>query len=187
MKIKLSLIAIILLAGMTIWSCKKETNSASEKKTFAINFTAAKTNNELTSIKADPTTNLIRSLSDFDKIVSNYATPLSKLTADELSKFRSTLVTRENSGVVSIDYSVIQSSLSSKDFNEVMSYFGIDSGNGYWGLSKNSQITGQINASAEKVNDTASPASAPAEHNHYWCESKGNCKAKDNAICLDGC
>lgn len=188
------LACITLVTASFFYSCNKNSseNELSKNETFAINFTPAKTSNELTQLRLESKSNVIRNSKDLDNILALKNTPLSKLSTQQLNEFKSEIVYRDGLGVVGFKYEILQSNLSEEDFNTVMNYFGIDSKNGFWGFSKNKDIVAKLslrassNGDDDNDNDTSNPETG-TDYKEYKCVSAHNCEMNDKYICLSGC
>ena len=182
-------IAGLLLTTIFV-SCKKEGNGSASQSNLisgnsAINFTAAKTSNELIVLRNDPNANIIRTLKDFDAAAALNNNPLSKLSQKDLADFRATIVCRNGVGVVGLKYDLLEKVLSFDDFAIVLSMFGIDAKEGYWGFSKDPVIIAKL----ALTNTGTSGDSFVADHKEYYCSvlEPHNCKYLKGAICLSGC
>jgi hypothetical protein len=200
-------IATVLVTSV-ILSCKKaDTTSADKQDGYVVNYTLAKTSNELAALQRNSSTNLIRTMNQFDAVAALKNTPLEKLSSTELAELRSSLVCRDGIGVVSLKYGTLEKNLSYDDFATVLSWFGMDVKQGYWGFSKDPAIIAQLalpkitlpkNGGYESLDgddgtgpDTIyiDPFAPPADHIGYYCSLtlSHTCKKNSDFICLSGC
>jgi hypothetical protein len=181
----------------TFFACKKDMHTASsEEKAFTPNYTLAKTSNELLALKNDPNANIIKTLAQFDANIAH--SPLAKVPKDSLQSFRKSLVVRDGFGIVSLNYSALEQSLSYDDFAVVLSMFGIDAKQGYWGFSKDPKIIQKLNGDSNKrsamldeggddgdVGDDG--GDGLTDHTGYWCKFPRDCQKLRGYICMTGC
>lgn len=191
-KFMIAIAAIAIMASVFV-ACKKEQSKSTIPAAFKINFTPAKTPNELLALKADKSANIIRTVSDFDAVVAAGNTPLSSLSSTDLKSFRESIMTRSG-GVVSLKYGMLMDKLTESEFNTVMSYFGVDLPHGYWGYSKDPEIVQALASQPNmKVNDIDQPGYDPgtsfADHKGYYCSTQypHSCFSCSDCICLSGC
>lgn len=181
------LLNVVLFSTLFFYACKKKDNNSSFDSDTTINFTPAKTNNELALIRADKKNNVIRTLSDFDALVASKQSPLSKLPLEVIGDFRNHLTVRENVGIVGIKYASIYGLLSDDEFAEVMASFGLDVKDGFWGFSKNKDVINKMNPEATSVRDESLQSAFVEDYKGYECSSPHNCHVNDSYICLTGC
>jgi len=146
---------------------------------YRINFTPAKTSNELIAIRSNPHANVVRTLSQFDNILTLNETPLNSLPKVVVDEFRSQIAVREGVGIVGLKYGTIKRLLSDDDFATVMAMFGVDTKNGFWGFSKNENVLKSVRGKRLKV--------FFEDYKEYQCVSPHNCSTQANYICLTGC
>jgi hypothetical protein len=168
-------VALFALA-ITLFGCKK--NGSATEEVFQPNFRLAKTSNELISLRKNGDANLVRTVAEFDELVKS--SPLSKLPESVILDFRNGLVERAGVGIVSLKFDLIEKSLSYDDFSTVMGMFGLDIKQGYWGFSKDPEISSEL--VDEEVDGTEF-----ADHKGYYCQTAHNCKYDNRQICLSGC
>ena len=172
MKKKQSLFYVMLFAAVLVSSCSyQESDGLKQSGTYEINFVPAKTNAELKVLTENPANNLVRSVEQYDELMANRLTPLSNLPQNVQEDFRNGLVF-SNNGIASIRYGVVKKMLTETQYHEVMSVFGIDSKDGFWGgASTNARST----------------TDAAEDYKGYWCESRKSCKKDENSICTTNC
>jgi hypothetical protein len=183
-----------------ISSANLQSNTISALKKYVPNFTLAKTNSELKQVQNDPNSNIIRSLSQFDKIAAEYNTPLSKLSLTQLQQFRTDLTVRESIAVVGINTEAIAKYLSYDDFAEVLTMFGLDVKQGFWGLSHDPLIIQKLALPTLKTNGVGggdgdddgdgTGISGGTDKLNYRCASTPQgyvCQSAYGFICLAGC
>ena len=115
---------------------------------------------------------MIRSKKELEKIAAMYNSPLSKLSTKDLAEFESKLVERQGVGIVSLRYDKVQKLLSEKDFYQLMTMFGLDLKNGYWGLSTNPNVIKQIRGSSQM---TALFEGGGTDYKGYYCHHPNSC------------
>jgi hypothetical protein len=191
---------VLMLASI---SCKKSQSSSDVKVTSAyqINFTPAKTPNELRELQANKNANLIRTLSDFDAVVASGSTPFSKLSPTDLEAFRSSLVVRDGLGIVGLQYGVLLGKMSYNDFSNAFAAFGLDIKKGFWGVSQDPEIVAQLaDKPAFKVMDGGTDDeefdpelgggtdfSSGKDYYNYYCYGIHTCKKASTYWCMSGC
>lgn len=173
-RVLLALWGALLGVALSFTGCQQqeEAVTAQQSGKYELNFTPAKTNSELEALRKDPNANLIRTLAQFDALVADRLTPLSKLPSETLEEFRTNIVVREGIGVVSLKFGDVKKRLSPAEFNEVMALFGIDTENGFWGAASS---------------NSARRSNTAEDYHGYSCREKGTCETFVNAICLSGC
>lgn len=183
------LFCTVLSGTLFFYSCnKKETITPEDTGVKnAVNFTPAKTNNELELLRANRENNVIRTLADFDALVSSKQSPLSKLPSEVISDFRNNLVVREDVGIVGLKYATIHSLLSEDEFAGVMAWFGLDTKNGFWGFSKNKDVIRKMNPARTMQISKDGEGLERTDYKEYKCVSPHNCEINNRFICLSGC
>jgi len=189
-QIRFSLALLICLFVYS--SCQKEQtniNSADTKLAPAMNYTPAKTSTELMALRANKSANIIRTVLEFDNILSLHNTPLDKLSNEQLTDFRNSLVVREGVGVVSLHYGVLKEALSYDDFAVVLSLFGLDVKQGFWGLSNDPAIQAKLSPQGPKIssNDSVEASAIGKDYEGYLCSLQKTCTKSKDYICMSGC
>jgi len=180
------LICAFALSTAIFYACsKKQDQQTTNSKNSLINFTPAKTSSELVKLRAEKSNNVIRTLADFDKIITGKQSPLSKLPSEVVADFRSQIVVRDNVGVVGLDYGSIKKALSEDEFAEVMALFGLDTKNGFWGFSTNKEVLEKLKINS--LRDGSIKTTAFEDYMEYRCESPHTCTSANQKICLTGC
>ncbi|EFK58071.1 hypothetical protein ACFU8T_16330 [Sphingobacterium spiritivorum] len=188
-KSKKTMIGIILImASFYLSSCK---NSSIEvpvksKNEFKMNYTAAKTSNELIALRENKNANVIRTGLDLESVISSQSTALSKLSNEQLEKFMKGIVFKENVGVVGFNYQILNNSLAADDFAEVMALFGLDVKHGFWGFSSDKNIAEKLSIN-EEIRGGSARSLMFEDYKGYRCESPHNCRMNSDYICLTGC
>jgi hypothetical protein len=154
-------------------------NKSAKSTAYSINFTPAKTSNELVALRNNPRANVIKTLSQFDNILALNESPLNTLPKRVVDEFRGQIVVRPGVGIVGLKYGTIKSLLSDADFATVMATFGIDTKDGFWGFSNNANVVKSVRGKRlETVFE---------DYNGYQCVSSHNCKKTTDYICMTGC
>lgn len=115
-------------------------------------------------------TGKITSLSDFDRVMQTYITPLDKLPTETLQEFRNSL-SFKNGGLAGFKYGNIKKALSETDYIKTMALFGINAP-----LTTRSArlAAGAIEGEGDPLID-------------YYCYSKGTCKRARDYACTSNC
>jgi hypothetical protein len=166
---------LFLTATIALFSFNKSVKSTE----YRINFTPAKTSNELVALRNNSHANVIKTLSQFDNILALNESPLNALPKRVVDEFRSQLVVRAGVGIVGLKYGTIKSLLSDADFATVMATFGIDTKNGFWGFSANENVINSVRGKRLKA--------IFEDYKEYQCVSSHNCSKMADYICLTGC
>jgi len=173
-RVFLALVGAMLSATLAFTGCQRgEEVTGQQAGKYEINFIPAKTNTELEALRKDPNANLVRTLAQFDALVADRLTPLSKLPAGVVADFRNHIVFRDGVGVVGFKYGEIEEMLSTSELHEVMALFGLDTQNGFWGISGGSPA-GRTNF-------------AEQDYPGYYCFRVGTCMYDNKSICLSAC
>lgn len=153
-----------------IFSCSSD-DLKYDEETVEINFIPAKTNKEFDELTANKANNLIRSLEQYDLMVKKGILPISKLDKNIQDDFRTNLKFNKN-GLAGLKYGVISEHINFKEFNSMMTKFGIDVKDGFWlGDPKKN------NSKAYLIED----------HAGYWCHRPNSCYEESKSICTSNC
>lgn len=171
-RVLLALSGALLSVALAFTGCQREEAVTTQQAgKYEINFAPAKTNSELKALTNDPNVNMVRTLAQFDAMVADRLTPLSKLPAEVVVDFRDGLVFR-NGGVAGVRFVNIKKMLTPAEFDEVMAVLGLDTKNGFWsGASANS---GRRTNVAE-------------DYKGYICYTRHSCYVNSCCVCTSNC
>lgn len=171
-RVLLALSGALLSVALAFTGCQREEAvTVQQAGKYEINFTPAKTNGELKALTNNQNANMVRTLAQFDALVADGLTPLSKLPAEVVNDFRDGLVFR-NGGVAGVRFVSIKKMLTPAEFDEVMAVLGLDTKNGFWGAASSN--------SARRTNTAE-------DYKGYSCSLAYTCFKDACCICTSNC